>query len=561
MKRIRSLLYVALLCGLSLGIAAQVPPPDTGKLSWGLFEMVSSQITKSTVGEAALLTALLTAREPVRECDLATLRELGYQVLGSFARLIEVEAPARLYIDSQKGLATLDFVLSADFPPTAQTNDTPIPMESIPVIGADQAWDLGYEGQGAKIAVIEWGYANHADLEALDPVSYVVSPGSGIGTYEFEEGRAGYSPHGTSCALIAGTVAPEAELYLLSFPSNGSNQLDFMGWLACLAFAVEELAVDVVTTQIWFDYPTCHADGTGVLVEAVDEILGGTDTMLVIAAGNWAEGVGSGRAFYAGTFGDSDNDQRHDFDPAVTDPLDENDLRFDGHAGDTILLMLEWDDWESEVKSADLDLLLYYAAHDKLPVRVSRTRQFGRTTSPYEKLEVTLPYDGEYAIVLEDRAAKWHEHSSTGVHFHLYLLNGSAAFTALEHHSAAGSIREIATSRNPQVISVGAVDVDDPASVRPYSSRGPTWDGRCKPDLYAPDGISGTMYPSFGGTSAAAPHIAGAIALLRSVDPDLAPAEILAALRASAGCLMPDGCGCEGHAVELAAAIQHVLTD
>ena len=558
-RRRGCLLFAVLLGAIALGAVGEIEPPDTGKLAWGLFETVSSEITRAGTQEPARLTALLTTRRPVEEADLALLRTLGYTVLGSFGRMIEVEAPADLYVETEAGLDSLDFVLSADFPPTAQTNDSPVPLDSAPVIEAEGAWNLGYRGEGTRIAVIERGYTEHPALDALAPTCYVVSPGSGIGTYEHREGVAAPSPHGTSCALIAGGVAPDAELYLLSFASGDRSELDLMDWLACLAFAVEELAVDVVTTQIWFDYPTCHADGTGVLAEAVDEILAGTGASLVVAAGNWADGSGSSRSFHAGFFGDEDGDSCHDFDPGFEDPGNRNDLRFRGHAGDTVLLMLEWDDWEAEEKTADLDLLLYFTSYDRYPVGVSRTRQAGRTGAPSETLEITLPYDGEYSIVLEDRAAKWHEGSSSGVHFHLYLVNGTHPFLSLEHHSAAGSLREIATSRSRQVVSVGAVAVDDPTSLRTFSSRGPTWDGRCKPDLYAPDGIGGTLYESFFGTSASAPHVAGAIAVLRSVDSGLSPIDAVSALRASAGCLSSDGCGCWSEAISVERAVEILL--
>ena len=47
-------------------------------------------------------------------------------------------------------------------------------------------------------------------------------------------------------------------------------------------------------------------------------------------------------------------------------------------------------------------------------------------------------------------------------------------------------------------------------------SRGPTKDGRIKPDFGAPDGVSTETYGPMGffGTSAASPHTAGSIALL-----------------------------------------------
>ncbi len=79
------------------------------------------------------------------------------------------------------------------------------------------------------------------------------------------------------------------------------------------------------------------------------------------------------------------------------------------------------------------------------------------------------------------------------------------------------------------VITVGAVD--DNLDIAYFSSRGPTKDGRLKPEVSAvgvdvTSSIPGNKYDEWSGTSMATPHVAGFVALLLQQNPSLSPEQV-----------------------------------
>lgn len=113
----------------------------------------------------------------------------------------------------------------------------------------------------------------------------------------------------------------------------------------------------------------------------------------------------------------------------------------------------------------------------------------------------------------------------------------------MRHVRAAGSIMPPGDS--PDALTVGATHWATDA-LRSFSSQGPTDDGRLKPDLTGPDGVCTLTYADcsgsgFGGTSAAAPHVTGAAALVRQAIPTAGPAEVRSFLGNRAFDLAPAG--------------------
>ena len=87
----------------------------------------------------------------------------------------------------------------------------------------------------------------------------------------------------------------------------------------------------------------------------------------------------------------------------------------------------------------------------------------------------------------------------------------------LGYYDTPGSAsKPVVDSRNPSLVAVGAVDPPAGSAIANYSSQGPTFDGRVKPDISAPAGFASVAYGgSFQGTSAASPVAAGIAALLQ----------------------------------------------
>ena len=342
------------------------------------------------------------------------------------------------------------------------------------------------------------------------PESWRVRDFTGEGIYAGDEHRR--HRHGTACAEIVYDVAPEAELYLLKVD-------DLVDLENAKDLCIRE-GIDVISHSAgWLG--TGFGDGRGLACDIVNDAAE-NGILWVNAAGN---ATGS---HYTGLWSDSDSDGWHNF-------ADENDdelLNVQAAAGDSIQVILTWDDFPVTAEDYNLHLFFIDPSGNTELVDESISIQDGDGSDPVEWINYIVERSGEYGIsvgkmdgALPKRLKVWSYNQDYE-----------------EHAVARNSIGMPADARG--AMAVGAVfhRFWNRGLVEAYSSRGPTTDGRIKPELAAPTGVSTVSYgrlnlrqgQGYFGTSASAPHVAGAAALVKSANPSFSHTRLWNALIAAA---------------------------
>ncbi|MFD5572938.1 S8 family peptidase [Streptomyces cadmiisoli] len=150
-------------------------------------------------------------------------------------------------------------------------------------IGAPQAWEMGYKGDGVKVAVLDTGYdPNHPDLKGL------VSGAANFTTEENTDDVAGHGTHVTSIVAGSGAasggkykgVAPGADI-LSGKVCTADGNCTFSDIIEGLAWSAEQGA-KVVNLSLG-DEDTPETNAVEAMVETVTREHG---VLVVAAAGN-----------------------------------------------------------------------------------------------------------------------------------------------------------------------------------------------------------------------------------------------------------------------------------
>ncbi len=429
--------------------------------------------------------------ESERPLDETLLKSFGAQIEARAGNLYRVRLPVhtlRALAENVPGVSFIRRPLPFVALGSRQTEGL-LPTGALLLQGA------GWRGQGVKVAVIDLGFAqlSRAKKSGVLKSDVIIDEQDYTG-----EGLEIGTSHGTGVAEIVHAMAPQAWLYLkkVSDEIDLSNAVD-----DAIAQGVQIINYSVGVANANFN------DGTGIVAEIADRARA-HGILWVNAAGNHAQ------SHWMGTFSDRNYNRWLEFAPGREELLIQAD--FPG----SIELYLTWDDWPRT--SEDFDLFLY-DAQGRL-VASSQNYQTG-SEEPTEQIEYVAWAPGTYrARVLARRVQR------TDIRLKIFNLSQQAIDPSIPE----GSILTPADARG--ALAVGAISVrnwnDGPQE--PFSSQGPTSDGRIKPDIAGPDGVSSFALTYFSGTSASAPHVAGAAALLLSQHPDWTASQIEDALAAQA---------------------------
>ena len=382
-----------------------------------------------------------------------------------------------------------------------------------PTVHGSTTWNQsGFSGQGVKVGIIDYwfGFNDFSSLMGTELPSTVQSRCyTDVGKFTSNIADCGNavsgSNHGTRLAEAVMDIAPQATLYIASPRSKGDTN-SAVDWMVSQGVSV------IISGEAFpFDGP---GDGTSPFsdspLKTVDRAVAG-GAVWVNSAGNQALST------WFGTY-------------SIVTSGSSRFLAFDGvdiangmalEAGDRIIVELRWEDsWSA----ANRDLNLFVFDHaTQLFAASSFDPQLGVVGQvPFEVLTYTISRDGQYSVGVAHQsgsAPRWIQVTVWGV--------GS-----IEHYTESGSIGNPSESANSGMLAVGAAHWNNVSTIEPYSSRGPTPDGRLKPEIVGADCGATSLRPlnasgnGFCGTSQSAAHVAGMATLVRQRFSTYTPAQV-----------------------------------
>ena len=518
----------------SLGAALKKESAAAGKAATrAVSQKAASRIAarRAPMSEGASVAVTLRIDDASKiEAVTRFLRDNGGDPRNVGEDYIEAYVPVTLLVEASKQPGV--FRVQVIIPP--QPKRGPITSQGVQAHGASLWHALGVTGRGVKVGVIDGGFSGFRGLMGSElPASVAARCYSSMGrpTESLSNCENGGEKHGAAVAEALLDIAPDVSLYIAD-PESKGDLAKTVEWMA-------EQGVQVINYSVGWEWDG-PGDGTSPYRESplktVDAAVG-KGIVWVNAAGN------EGLSAWSGFFQDSDGDGVHEFH--------ENYERncFTVMRAEKIQIQLRWEgQWRADAPLADLDLYLYKPYEVGLGADlVAASEEFQNdidaeqsgTRNPSEHLLHNANYGESFCAQIERYVGYGFRTPDPGWIQLIVLTSEELDFPTF------GSIGNPAESVNPGMLAVGAARWRDTwrdiTTIEDYSSRGPTPDGRIKPDIVGVDkahssSLQTSENPSglFQGTSQASPHVSGLAALVRHAYPRYDPKKVADYLKSNA---------------------------
>jgi len=502
------------------GAPAPAGPKGRGLpfLDTTLNELLRAPAATAVVTQASAVrwvkVSLVFRDEASAAAAVGALPAMGAEVTAHYRRLVDAQVPTTRLRD----LGNLSGLMIAHRPlhPAAggravareAAASGAVITEGVAAAGAD-AWHTGgIDGQGTTVGIID-EFEQYSDALAVGETPAALESG-----VLDETGL-----QGTAAAEIVYDTAPGAALLLAS----ATTTTEAASAIAALAAA----GAQVISSSRQYLTPDAFpysgpgrepGDGSGDLCQAITDARAVAGTIFVQAAGDLA------RSHWDGTFLDSDRNFYHEFAPG----LEMNEIQL---GTESVSVFLRWDEWPATDQDFDLELWVESSPGTWQLADDSHNEQSG-SQPPWEYIDAVLDPAKQYALRIKKYGA------TRNVFLDLTEFGGAE----LELTVPQRSLGDVAAC--PDAFVVAAVDAQDPSyQPEPSSSQGPSygpggteaggWD-QPRISAYANVDTWSLGENGFGGTPAATPHVAGALALVRQQHPSLTSDQVLAFLEARA---------------------------
>jgi len=493
--------------------SAEHPKLDSTMASLAADSKVSSQAALENAKALQIpileerVQAQLTTDAVQLQGALEAINQAGGQVTGVAFENTVIQG--WIPVTAIERLAQVESIFYIQKPITAVLDDIAATTEGLAVMNGNNWHAAGFNGSGAKIAVIDGGFTGYTALKGTDIPSSVIVKNFVDG--ETDAQVDGTTKHGTACAEIVYDIAPGATLYLGKINTTVDLE-EAVNW-------AKSNNVDVISTSLSF-FNTAPGDGTGYLVNLVQSA---KDSGIV-----WAKSMGNYRELHwGGLWRDNNSNNFHEFTSGGQEinffgPGDGS--AYNLNSGYYFQVHLRWNNWGNPTQDYDLHAVRWNGSNWQIIASSTNPQTGSGGQKPTESLVAQTTGDAApYGVIIE------RINSNQTVNFEL-LVPGWIRFDEVVNARSFGDPADA-----PAIMSVAAIDVVSPYSQESYSSEGPTngpggaeTGGFTKPDISGFANVSTESYGAggFNGTSSATPHVAGAAALVAGAFPSYTPDQV-----------------------------------